>query len=186
MKKAIAIIFGMLSVFAFVLSANADLDSNAKAHVWVDVVPNVAVGVLSSSVDIGDVQTGNFSATIMFRVDANMEDVNLQPVASMLYKGDDPTNQDVAPIPLNTGAGVLIQPTNANPTAGASNIARALEPANIDGFEGFRFDQINFESSQNGHFSQDVAITVTWLQDDPEKPQGEYSGYVQLFCLLTP
>ena len=186
MKKIMSIIFSLVFCLVLAYSASADLDGNATAHVWIDVVPNVAVGVLSSSVDAGQVQTGDFSSTILFRIDANMEDVNLTPYASNLYKGDDPTNDEVKPILVNVSDGILIEPTNANPTNGSSNIAGLVGPADINGFPGFEFAPINFESSQNGHFSQDVAITVTWTQDDPEKPQGEYSGYVQLYCMLTP
>lgn len=167
-----------------VQAASADMESMAQAHVWVDVVPNVAVGIADSQVDIGGVQTGDFVANITFRIDANMEDVDLQPVVSELYKGDDPTGQEVTPIPVKTEEGVLIDPVNANPTNGASPVAVYVGDTEIDGFVARQFSAINFESSQNGHFSQDVVITVTWNQPDPEKPQGEYSGFVQLYCFM--
>jgi hypothetical protein len=43
-----------------------------------------------------------------------------------------------------------------------------------------------YESSQNNHFSQNVNVVVTWNQDDPEKPMGEYSGCVRLTALVLP
>lgn len=186
MKKLASVIMGIVFCLFVVTSASADLEGNATAHVWVDVEANVAVGVLSSQVDIGGVQMGDFDALINFRVDANMEDVYLQPFASNLYKGDDPENDDVAPILVNVSEGIEIMPTSANPTNGSSNIATLVQPGEINGFPAFEFSPINFESSQNGHFSQDVTIKVTWTQDDPEKPQGEYSGYVALYCMLMP
>jgi len=186
MKKSLFLVLVCVFSLAFTQAAFADLSSDATSHVWVNVVPNVAVGVVDAQVNIGDVQTGEFSATIKFRVDANMEDVNLYPIVTMLYKGDDPTNADVPPIPVAEGQGVLIEPMNANPTGGASNVAGTPTAVNVNGFDGFQFESINFESSQNGHFSQDVDVTAYWVQADPEKPQGEYSGYVQLFCILTP
>jgi hypothetical protein len=39
-------------------------------------------------------------------------------------------------------------------------------------------ESIIFESAQNNHFSQQVDLVVWWIQDDPEKPMGEYSGCV--------
>jgi hypothetical protein len=185
MKRLLVIVVCIFSL-GFTPAAFADLSSDATSHVWVDVVANVAVGVIDAQVDIGDIQTGEFETTITFRVDANMEDVNLYPLVTHLYKGDDPSNSDVAPIPVDSAKGVMIQPTNANPTQGADNNAGVPVAANIGLFEGFQFEQINFESSQNGHFSQDVDVTAYWVQNDPEKPQGEYSGFVQLFCVLTP
>ncbi|WP_300458653.1 hypothetical protein [Desulfobacula sp.] len=189
MKKIFFLIIVCVFSLGFTPAAFADLEGEATAHVWVDVVPNVAVGVLDSQVDIGEVQMGQFSALIGFRIDANMEDVNLYPMVSHLYKGDDPTNTDVAPILVAEREGVLIEPTNANPTAGASNVAAsetAFGDPTLGEWAGWQFGIINFESSQNGHFSQDVFVTAYWDQTDPEKPQGEYSGFVTLYCLLTP
>ena len=180
------IVMGLLLCLIGAQAAFADLNGDATAHVYVDVVPNVAVGVLTGSVDIGEIQTGDFSATITFRVDANMQDVYLSAAASPLYKGDDPTNTEVAPLPLLESAGILFEPTNANPMNGGSNVASYTGDTTIDGFPGLLTGQIQFESSQNGHFSQDVDLTVYWQQPDPEQPQGQYSGLVQMFCLLMP
>ena len=185
MKK---LLLGLLCVFSLVFTqtAFADLSSDATAHVYVDVVANVAVSVITANVGIGDIQTGEVQADITFRVDANMEDVNLYPVVTALYKGDDPSNTDVDPIPVDLAKNPVISPTNANPTAGVDNIADNPVAVLVGDFAGFQWDPINFESSQNGHFSQDVEVSAFWIQSDDEKPQGEYSGYVQLFCLLTP
>ena len=185
MKRLLLILVCIFSL-GFTPAAFADTESDATAHVWVDVVANVAVSIAESQIDIGEIQTGEFETTITFRIDANMEDVNLYPLVTNLYKGDDPSNTDVAFIPVDSAKGVLIQPTNANPTNGADNNAGFPTVANIGLFEGWSFEQINFESSQNGHFSQEVDVTAYWVQDDDEKPQGEYSGFVQLFCLLMP
>lgn len=186
MKRLISLVIVGIFALTFAPVAFADLDGDASSHVWVDVVPNVAVAVLDTQVDIGEIQTGDFSSTITFRVDANMEDVNLSALVTDLYKGDDPTDATVAPIVVNNAAGVVIAPTDANPTNGATNVAILAPGALFGDFTASQSSEINFESSQNGHFSQDVDVTVTWTQDDPEKPQGEYSGHVQFFCLLTP
>jgi hypothetical protein len=181
--KQLALAVGMA---CFVGAAQADLESDAYAHVYVDVVSNIAVQANSSLVDAGDVQTGLFNATIEFRVDANHEDVDLACYASDLWKGDDPTGYDVPPIPLYYPAGCLIDPINANPTEGASPIAYFddSKTTTIYGFPSYGTNAINFESSQNGHFSQEVYVTVYWDQDDPEKPKGEYSGVVALYGMI--
>jgi hypothetical protein len=186
MKRTFAIMIALAFCLAFVPVASADLQSNATAHVWVDVAANVAVTTIDSQVNLGSVQLGSFDANILFRVDANMENVDLWVYATKLYKGDDPTNSDVKPIEVNNTGGVVIAPKNANATKGGSNVAAYNGDIELDGFSGYSFAPINFESSQNGHFSQDVNVTVSYIQDDPEKPMGEYSGKVRLYCMLTP
>ena len=182
MKKRLVLATGLLLCTG---AAQADLMSMATAHVWVDVVANIAVRANTSQVDLGDVQTGIFSGSIEFRVDANNEDVDLACYASDLWKGDDPTNDDVAPIPLFLPAGCLIDPINANPTGGGSPVASFDgSQEDVNGFPAYGTNSINFESSQNGHFSQEVYVSVAWNQDDPEKPQGEYSGVVKLVGMI--
>ncbi len=179
-------VVALAAFFAFGSGASADLESMATAHVYVDVVSNIAVRVNNSIVDAGDVQTGVFNATIEFRVDANHEDIDLACYASDLWKGDDPTNDEVAPIPLYFQAGCLIDPINANPTGAASPVASfdSGTTTDVNGFPSYGTNSINFESSQNGHFSQEVYVTVAWNQDDPEKPKGEYSGVVKLLGMI--
>ena len=145
------------------------------------VDPNIAVRALAASVDAGTVQVGEFSATVPFRVDANTEAVNIWVACSQLYKGNDPAGTEVAPIGLFNG--VKIAPTNANPVKGGSNVAGYAGPGEVvEGFPTLVTNSIVFESSQNGHFSQDVAVTCSWFQNDPEKPMGEYSGVVKFYA----
>ena len=189
MKKYLFIFISLTLCLFTAQAAFADLDGDATSHVYVMVDPNVAVGVVDANVNLGSVQMGDFSATITFRVDANMEDVHLSASVSQLYKGDDPANPDnVLPLAIVESDGVIIDPANANPMAGADSVADYVGGL-VDiggGFMGLLTDSIHFEASQNGHFSQDVDLTMSWTQPDPEQPQGEYSGLVKMFCLLTP
>jgi len=166
-------------------SAMADTTSYAWGHVYVNVVSNVAVSVITSNVALGSIQTGVFPGEITFRVDANSEEVALSVAATQLYKGDDPTNPTVSPIALEQSLGALIEPTNASPMNGGSNTAMYTAPYDYNGFLGFQTEYISFESSQPGYFSQPVFVTVAWNQDDSEKPQGQYSGFVCLFASLA-
>ncbi|MBL7048480.1 MAG: hypothetical protein ISR96_02990 [Nitrospira sp.] len=186
MKKMI-ILSLVLVLAGFVGVSQADLTGDATAHVFAVVNPNVTMSTNTPIVDAGSIQTGDFTATINFGVHANKEAVTLFVEASPLFKGDDPLNSEVLPIPLNFSEGVVIDPANANPMAGADNIADYLGAgANIGDFPTAVTEAIEFESSQNNRFSQDVLVIVTYNQDDPEKPMGEYSGAVRLTALLMP
>jgi len=167
------------------LLCQADTSGSATVTVHARVDPNVAVSARSSVVDAGTVQTGDFTATCEFRVDANKQQVSLYACASDLYKGDDPANREVAPIALKLSSGIVITPTHASPMAGGSNVAAFVGPTElIGGFPCRRTETVVFESSQNNRFSQSVFVTVTWTQDDPEKPMGEYSGKVRLVAFV--
>ncbi|MBL7218523.1 MAG: hypothetical protein ISS69_00275 [Phycisphaerae bacterium] len=189
MKKLFLLLVVGVMLTGMVVVVRGDTEGSASAHVFVKVDPNVGVQASTAIVNAGTVQTGDFTATIDFRVDANLQVVTLYAAASPLFKGDDPLGTEVQPIPLNVTAGIEIDPDNANPLGGGSQVAAFLiggATEDIDGFPGVPTEQITFESSQNNHFSQNVRLTVTWNQDDPEKPTGEYSGKVKLTALLLP
>jgi hypothetical protein len=183
MKKFVALLAALM-IAGFAAVSFADTEGFSTAKVYVNVQPNVSVMTLESNVNAGTVQTGPFSADFLFRVDANEEAVALAVAASPLFKGNDPTSTLVAPIPLFDG--VVIQPPNANPIANGTNVAQYETDYQIDQYPGRRTNAIVFESSQPGTFSQDVAVRVSWNQDDPQKPKGEYSGKVRFFAMLSP
>ncbi|MEW6220629.1 MAG: hypothetical protein AB1634_14015 [Thermodesulfobacteriota bacterium] len=186
MKKVIFI--GLLALTPFVAStSSADTEGSATAHVYMDVVANIAVAPETPVVDAGDIQMGDFSATFQFRIDANTEAVQMFMAASDLWKGDDPLGTAVAPIPVNLSEGVVFDCDNANPLQGAGDTAAfTAAMVDINGFPAVMSEPIAFESSQNGHFSQSCRQVVTWSQNDPEKPMGEYSGKVRLTAMVLP
>lgn len=172
------------AMFVFAGMAIADTEGHAVAHVYLVVDPNVSVDVISGNVDLGTVQTGQVDGEFIFRVDANVEAASFNVGVTDLYKGDDPTNPEVDPIPVDYEAGVDIEPTDANPIQGGSANAAYSEEWIYLEFHGWSTEFITFESSQNGYFSQDVYVTAYWTQDDPEKPQGEYSGWVAFWAYI--
>ena len=187
MKKLLVVAMAALVCLAFAGLAYADLEGSSVAHVFVDVVPNVTIAPMASSIDLGDIQTGGISTGIVFRIDANTEKVKLAAGASQLYKGDCLTCTEVAPIPIS-GGGILIEPEMANPVGGASPMASYIEGV-VDinaGFKGQKTNFVEFESGQNNHFSQNVTIHPSWAQTDAEKPIGEYSGYVAIYAMVVP
>ena len=165
-------------------------DSIAK-HVYVNVDPNVTVGTLGSdhhttAGGLG-VQTGEFDIVVPFRIDANKEQVAIQVEVTPLWKGNDPHGTEVEPIELCDRDAVEIDPENANPIQGADAFPDPVFGGQeIYGSPSQRFEAIVFESSQAGHFSQDVDVTLCWDQRDPELPTGEYSGWVKLTAMLFP
>ena len=188
MKHALFVLalVGLMAGVAF-----ADESNDAICHVYVDVDANIGVMPVLSSVDLGSVQTGTFTGMIPFRVDANTQKVRMGAAASYLYKGDDPDTVWVDPILLfldELEPGIDIVPHNANPVAGGDHRAMFVGDVTVGvdpGYPGKVTEDIVFESAQNNHFSQQVDLFVTWIQDDPEKPMGEYSGNVQLFCWIV-
>jgi hypothetical protein len=172
--------------------ASADELGNASAHVYLNINPNISMGAISSIVDGGTLQTGSATIEIVFRIDANTEAVIMSGFVSPLFKGNDPAGTEVPPLAVDLNAGLKIDPETATEVQGgdgtATYIGAAASPwsAPEGDFPGFSTEELVFESSQDGHFSQDVVVTATWLNDDPEKPQGEYSGYVVLFGGVVP
>ena len=182
-----------LFVIALALSltggaAMAELSGEADAHVYVDVVSNIAVGVVTSNVDLGQVQIGAFPGQVIFRIDANVEQVDISVMASDLFKGDVPTS--LFRIPVKTGAsgdGAMVEPALGNATVGHGNLLAWLSGVvTVNGFEGVGSEAWTFESGQNGHFSQDVTVSLEYDQIDPELPKGEYSGWVKLIATVLP
>jgi hypothetical protein len=164
--------------------AYADEESSATSHVFVVVSPNIALQT-EDYFDLGDVQTGCFFGEIPFRVDANTEAVTFFAEVSYLYKGNDPTNDDVAPILVNLEEYPELVFANANPTGGGDPCLMYLGNTSFEGFLGYYTENVTYESSQSGHFSQDGFLTVYWTQDDDEKPMGEYSGLVVLHGMVA-
>lgn len=162
-------------------AVHADTEGSASSHVFVDVTANIAIAPPQGDVDSGD-QMNDFEGAATFRVDANSQDIYLTCGASSLYKGNDPTNTDVAPLPVNLSSGCAVNPANGNRMGGLPNTLGFVgeSPDLINGYTLNQTEQGHFESSQNGHFSQDVTLVVDW--DIPlEQPQGEYSGVVALW-----
>jgi hypothetical protein len=164
--------------------ALADKQSEATAQVWVEIVANISIGVDNPVLDLGDFQTGLLDGTVTFRVDSNVETVNLYVLATSLYKGGDTTDPEVAPIPVALNVPVQVAFDNGGETEAGDNLLAWTYTGDINGVPAAQTESGEFESSQDGHFSQDVSITCTWNQADAEKTTGEYSGFVKLVGLI--
>lgn len=165
----------------------ADTENSAQANVSVQVVENVSVGVITPLVNMGSVQTGEFSGQITFRVDANLQIVCLQVCVSNLYKDDVPDSEWQIPVAIDAGVVVVNEDLVREQPSGADNVMEYAGGAPVGPYaEGMCTAPTPFSAGQNGHFSQDVVVEVTWDQVDPELPQGEYSGLVVFTAMVCP
>ncbi len=187
MKRLVGVMFCVAIIGLAFTPAYADLSGSAVASVYVNVNPNIAVTPATPIVDAGTIQTGDFWAIIKFTIGANLETVNMTLEASDLWKGDDPLNSDVLPIPLKSDAPAEITAQYGNEINAGDNKALWNGPgANIGNYPTKTTETVTYESSQNGHFSQDVSCKIFYNQADPEKTVGQYSGKVKLTAFITP
>ena len=167
------------------LAGGATRDS-ATAVVRVEVQRTVSVGVLAGTVDAGVLDTGAVTAIVGFRIDSNSPSVTLYVEATGLHKAGDAGARDVAAIPVDRAAGVVIAPTDAVPAGRTSNVVTYAESTAVDGMPAETSEAIRFASSQSATFSQDVYVTAAWDQSDPQKPVGTYTGRVRLTAMIMP
>ncbi len=172
-------------VFAAYGLAFADPDDDATMEVFVEVDANMTVAPGAGYVDLGHIQVGDITGYIPFVVDANTQTVMFCGAASHLFKGDDPVNPEVPPILILEPPGIEFNAPDGNPTGGMDNVVAYICDTVINGFPGLCTEWVEFESSQNNRFSQDITMTVMWFQDNPEKPMGEYSGYVEFSAMIV-
>jgi hypothetical protein len=170
--------------------AFADEVDSACAHVFVNILPTVAV---SAPVDVllDAIQaTQCLRASLVFQVEANLQTIDMFVTVSNLYKGDDPASEYFIPVkPGHDDKDVKVQPANGSETfaGGGDNwLAYTDTPTTLKGYAALETEIGTFESGQSGHFSQDVTVSVSWTQDNPELPVGEYSGWVMLTAMVPP
>jgi hypothetical protein len=179
MKRIISVSMGLMFCLFSAQAALADTEGTSTAHVNVLVDPNITMAAAGSDISL-DVQTGQVTGTTDFRVDANSQYVDFEVTCTNLYKADD-VQSEVPPILVDIRAGSTV-----TPDSGIGRTIDLVRDAEVNGFPGHASAVEEFHSSQNGHFSQNVSVSCTWDQTDPEKPEGDYSGWVRLVGMLSP
>lgn len=184
MKKLVVLVFAL-----FLISAAAVAQSptaNGVASVYVTVTPTVSV-TAPGTLDLGSITTGNFSASLVWVVGANQQFVRFFIEASDLYKADNPADTTVSPILLNTSSRAVLTAQFGNETNAGDNKAGWLTHgggAAVGAYPTTATEIVTYESSQNGHFSQNVTTQIFYTQPDAEQPTGQYSGKVRFTVLL--
>ena len=120
---------------------------------------------------------------MVFRVDANIETIDLQVCATDLYKGDSPTAESLIPL---AQPGAQVTPEDGSEVEAGDGMLEWEGPWEYMGLAGFCSQIGTFESGANGHFSQAVTVELEWETDDDELTTGEYSGYVMLRGMVMP
>lgn len=181
--SAVRFLAGAAIVLAAASFSSAQTRASATTRVVVHVRPSVSVEADAAIVDAGSVRTGEFSATLGFRVRASGPTVALYVSATELHKGNVPGGS-VAPIPLETSLGATITASSARPLGGT--VARFTGVGTVGGFPTWTTEALSFQSSGAASFHEDVRVTVNWHQDDAAKPPGEYAGLIQLVAMVLP
>jgi len=186
MKRLLTLILVLMVVGMGFAPAYADSTQSGTAKVLVNVDPIIAI--TPTAPETITVQTGKFAIPVTFTVGANTQSVNFSAAGTDLWKADDPTGTEVAPILFDQTRACTLALTNGNALNGENNSLplpfTAGDP--INSFPSYLSGSKIFQSSQNGHFSQDVTLTCGWNQSDPEKTKGQYSGYVRLIGVIVP
>ena len=161
--------------------ALADKTSSATANVSVDVVANIGIAYTGATVVMSPVQTGAVSAAVIFSVEANVQEIELQVAVSNLYKDNAPLS--ISQISVDTSKKVGVVPAIGQELPVGEDNALPLVPTSVavGVFPvGYQTVQGHFGSGTAGHFSQSVAVTPSWIQTNPELPVGTYGGIVIL------
>ena len=197
MKRPLIALVAMMAV-AICCASYTYADSSAEAitRVFVDVDPNVGVSGPEILVRSQGVQTGEFSVDITFVVNSNQQTLAIEMEATELWKGGNPLIPVADPmytpgIPLLLEAGIPLDVPGATPLDGADTTAAYLSLAASDStigiFPAWKTEAVAFENSTVGLWlNQAVTATVTWHQDDPNKPEGQYEALVLCRALVLP
>jgi len=189
MKTTIAILMAVmiaaLASLAAATDGRAQQTASAVVKVVVTIKPQIAVTAQAAVVNAGTVSTGDFAVTAGFHVNSTTHGVSLYVCATDLYKGDATWDKGAATIPVSVSRGVTVSAPGARPVGG-SNVAHFTGTSTIDGAAAYSSEPLHFENSPQSRFNHDVQVTVTWNQNDPGKPPGEYGGLVKLIAMVMP
>ncbi|HSR11830.1 MAG TPA: hypothetical protein VLS90_10335 [Thermodesulfobacteriota bacterium] len=188
--KRVLILIVTVMMLGLAVQAYADSATTGTARVMVNVDPIIAI--TPGVPPIPTVQFGVFTIPVPFTIGANYQTLRFSVMATDLYKADvvGITGQQVPPIPLVLTRDCLFQLTSGNAINGLTNVIPApfarLGSDVINTLPAYTSSSRVFQSSQAGHFSQDVTLSCFWNQNDNEKPKGQYSGFVRLIGVVVP
>jgi hypothetical protein len=181
----------LFSMVLFVMAAPAMAQDTSGSHevkVEVTVVPNITVGGPTDYVNLGTVASGDngkIYGKIPFRVHANTEAVNLQVCATNLYKGGD-ANAPYIPLCIGEDVEICTYGLATQKWAPDNKLAWTSEAFESHGLAGLCTVVGTFEAGTTGTFSIDFDVKVSWKNDNPELPVGNYFGYVKLIAEVNP
>ncbi len=150
------------------------------------VPASIAMAPVQPLWDLSTILNGSFSAVITWRVEANVQSIQMMVEASDLFKGDDPSNTEIAPILLDSSRPVEITAERANGVNGANRAVWIGAGTSINNFPTTRTETVTYVSSQVGIFSQLVTTRIYYNQQESIKPMGQYGARVKITTLIPP
>jgi hypothetical protein len=204
-KMMISVLLGSLLIAG---AAFAQPSASSTQEIFFDVNPNISVGPspITQPVLVTGA-AGTYTGTVFFDVHGNTQFVDLQVDATCLYKGSTSTSLNIIPL---VGAGALVEAAMGQPVGGApemlpwtativagvspdpttgigiTTISGAIADVIGNGMQGNSTEVQQYESGQSNSFSQEVAVTCVWQNDNFELPVGEYGGFVKLTAMVVP
>jgi hypothetical protein len=179
-SKMVVMALAMLGLLSPV-GASAEYYDEDMLKVTVRIQPNIAVEA-GPDVDMTALQAGEVSGDFPFRVESNSQEIEISVQASHLYKGSDPNSLNMIELSKNEQAEIFVKGANPRPYKGT--FSRAVDVHG--GFRGYVADPVIMESGDRGFFSNDMEIGLTWTNNDPELPVGQYTGYVKVIGVVLP
>lgn len=183
MKRAILAIAGVILLASTDPVAAPPKRAEAVARVFVRIVPAISVETLDASVDPPEATTGKWPTEMTFRVEANVQRVNMRVAATDLHRDGRADNPDFISL---ADQGVSIRAQAATP---AGKHTDKLAWAGTDTFNEMRAQlskDTDLRSDEKDHFGQDVSVSLEYDRATPELPQAQYGGYIKLLTYVTP
>ncbi len=185
--KAGCTCIGVAWLFLLAPSVLSGKSDTALAHVYVNVIPNIAVQAIAQPVAAipAVMSTGAFPIAAQFNIAANTDRVEIGCVASALHRAAVPSSTDRIDVKKNMGCS--IDATLANPLNGAVAKAQYQQDITVDigGFPASPTNLVAFQSYQDARFNMNVSLIVHYDFDRLNMPQGQYGGVVKLVALIT-
>ena len=175
-------LFGCLIVFP--VPNHAEEAATAIITAQSSVETTISVESETSSIFKEFAGTGEIEITANFSVVANTNQVKMFVETTALYFNGDTFNPEVDPIPLDESSGVDINPAGTTILEGGNPASYIGDGDPVDSYPSRKTDAISFESISALSFNHSTGVTVTWNQDDPSKPSGQYFGKIKLKCFV--
>ena len=170
-----------------VIPTNAQTQATSGARALVTVPPYISVTPIQPVWDMSTVLTGSFSATVTWRIEANVQTIQMMLEASDLYRDDDPSKTEIPPIPLDTTKPAYFTGEFGRLTSGGGNQASWTGPGTPNsGFPTKQTETVFYQSSQASITNQLVSTQIYFDQQEKIKPTGAYSGRIKITALIPP
>jgi len=192
MRKSLLVVLMVLVLGSGVAFGQPSIiaSGEATAHVYCNILASISVTLQQTTFDLDGTGNGfmagqDIPCHIAFTVHANNQNVDLQVVATDLYKDNDAT-QSVNFIPISsTGATIACQ--HGGEIHNGTGVLEwqisppgGMIPQNWTG----KVSRTGTFGNGVGTFSQDVTVSLTWKTTNAEILTGDYEGTVKLIAMV--